>query len=272
MIGSSRPERRAGAVGHGQTHVVAEATGIGSDEPGPPRAEVGRHHPGPAGGQRRGLASGGGAQVDHELARGGPHGRGDELGGFVLDVAIGPHGRGSRVVHGSQGGLSPARPPVGAEAGGEVGREALDDPVGVAELGGPIGPHHRSGIERRRHPAKHGVYHRAATALHCSHGGVEGSMGRGGEEHQLVGAEPERRPHLGLHPVEQEPVDQVVAGPPHPGGPVDQLGDEVAVGHGQIRPVEQLGHEQVGVGAAPVDADHGLDGQAARGGTDGGGG
>src|SRR5690606_37476207 len=51
----------------------------------------------------------------------------------------------------------------------------------------------------------------------------------------------------------EEPVDEVVAGPPHAGRAVDEVGDEPAVGRLEARPLERPGEREVGVGAAGVD-------------------
>jgi hypothetical protein len=72
---------------------------------------------------------------------------------------------------------------------------------------------------------------------------------------ELVGAEPQRRPHRRVDRAQQEPVDGVVESAPQPGDAVDQLGGEgpvagVEPGAGQLAP-----QHEVGVGALGVDAD-----------------
>ena len=114
--------------------------------------------------------------------------------------------------------------------------EAVDDPVGIAEARGVVGPDDG----RLGHPAEHGV-HQPARRLgrdldrlpHCR-------VRRHREEVELVRAEAQGVADAEVELAGEEAVDEEVAGPPHARGAVDELGGEVPVAGLERRALEQL--------------------------------
>ena len=86
---------------------------------------------------------------------------------------------------------------------------------------------------------------------HGRHRGRHRGVGRDARPAQLVGAQPQGGPHLGVEPAPGVAVDQPVAGPPHAAGAVDQLGDEGPVPLRQPAAGQQAGDDDVGPAAAP---------------------
>ena len=111
-----------------------------------------------------------------------------------------------------------------------------------------------------RHPPQDGVAQTADAPRRGFDGGTDRRVGRGVEERQLEGPDPQPGPGGVVDPIGigQEPIDQPVAGPAHPGGAVDEFGRE--------RPIERAAGQhrrqrEVGVGALGVDAHERLDGE-----------
>ena len=72
-------------------------------------------------------------------------------------------------------------------------------------------------------------------------------------EHELVRTEAQHRPGGVVGRRRDEPVDQRVARPAHPGGAVDELGDEPSIHVGQARRGEHRPEHEVGVGTIGLD-------------------
>ena len=144
---SNAPGRNADAVPSATTTDTQRrpAAGVGRDERRAAWSDVGSHDVRTRAGEDQRLATRRRAQVEHPLPRLCPHRLGHPLRREVLHVPVVPLGDGRRLVHPLEGGRGIVR--------AEVGGEPLDDPVGVAEAGGLVGPHHRVG----RHLAEHGV-------------------------------------------------------------------------------------------------------------------
>ena len=72
-------------------------------------------------------------------------------------------------------------------------------------------------------------------------------------EVQLVGAEPQQRAGGGVGRCSDEPIDEGVAGAPHPGGAVDEVGGEAVVHVGQLGTVQFAVEDEVRVRALVLD-------------------
>ncbi len=100
----------------------------------------------------------------------------------------------------------------------EVGGEPVDDPVGVGEARGLVGPAHLG----RGDAAQHGVDEPAGPLGREADGLADGSMVGDLGELQLVRAEAQHRAHLLVDVAGEEALDEVVARAAHARGAVDE--------------------------------------------------
>ncbi len=110
--------------------------------------------------------------------------------------------------------------------------EGLHDPVGVAELGGQVGPL-QTGVDIGGHLAQHGVGEASSPLGGQRDRLADRGVGRRAEVRQLERAEAQHPADLVVGGPEGVAVDQVVEGPAHPGGAVGDRGDEVPVAGGE---------------------------------------
>ena len=221
---SNEPGRHGGRVPSATTTATPSAPRSGRRWPPPARRAPGRTSAAttraPAAGERGGLAAGRGAQVEHPVARPRRRPRSPPA------ATPGP-GRSRR----------PARSTVAgsfiAVDGGQRPRRARDRPPEPARPSRA-----RSAGWRRRATPPATSATRRSTALTRPRAGrgatptVSDTAACGGDagERELVGAEAQGVADRASTRAGQEPVDQVVARPPHPGRAVHEVGDEPAVG------------------------------------------
>ena len=139
---------------------------------------------------------------------------GEPLRRFVLDVPVVAHPDARRDVHPLE-----RRDRVIAA---EVGDEALDDPVGIAEPGGLV----REGGGLGGDPAQDRVDERSRVARSDRHGRADCGMRGGAEERELVGTETKGCAHWQVGRLRDETIDEPVARSPHAQRSVHELGRE----------------------------------------------
>jgi hypothetical protein len=218
-----------------------QSVGVGGDEAGALPLEVVGDHRRPAGSERGRLAARCGADVEHPLARS----RADEIGhplrGEVLHVAVGALGDRRSLVHPRQGGERVGVTELVAQAG--------DDPVGVAQAGGVVGPVDRRGGDA----SEHGVDEPARAGRGELDGGADRRVRGHPGERQLVRAEVQERAQLLRRRLEHEAIDEEGAGAAHARRAVDEVGGEAAVALVEPAVAQQGRQHQVGVGALVLD-------------------
>jgi hypothetical protein len=169
-----------------------------------------------------------------------------------LHVPVFPHGLLRPGVHLLEGGERVGVP--------EVGAQPVDDPVGVAEPRGVVGP-----LDRRvRDAAQHGV-DKAPDLLRRQRDRLaHGRVGRHVGEMELVRAEAKDPAHVRGDGSQQKAVDEEVARPPHPRRAVHELGHEASVALRELGTRELTRNCEVRVRALRLDSAQGLQGYGPR--------